>query len=148
MYFMISSASTLLGEINFYLNLESQQNGPMIGTSSPLSPPPVEMRECISSAEWRVLWTDGRNRNHHALWLVVHRAIKNNGIAENDFPTESAKADTSREIKVVRKRIEEESEHAALRIAALVSLTPPSSVFDEDAQTAVLLDNSYLQLDP
>ena len=92
--------------------------------------------------------TKGRNRNHHALWLVVDRAIRDFGIAEMANSEEPAKAGTSHEIDMVRKRIRKESEHAALRIAALVRLPSPSSIVDKDPQTAVLLDNSYLQLDP
>lgn len=69
--------------------------------------------------------------SHHALWLVLYRALEESGVEEE---TKGAMGmGIGVEVESVKRRIKEESEHAALRIAALV---------------AVLTENEYLSLDP
>ncbi|WRT67323.1 uncharacterized protein IL334_004293 [Kwoniella shivajii] len=66
---------------------------------------------------------------YHNLWLIVYKAIKDFDIQEEKSSTGGSLV----EIDSIKRRIEEESEHAALRIAAL---------------TGVLTENGYLKLDP
>ncbi|WVW82869.1 hypothetical protein I302_104881 [Kwoniella bestiolae CBS 10118] len=67
---------------------------------------------------------------YHDLWLIVHKAIQDYGIREEKAIGVSR---DRFEIDNIRRRVREEAEHAALRIAAL---------------TGVLTENGYLKLDP
>ncbi|KIS00878.1 hypothetical protein L804_02301 [Cryptococcus deuterogattii 2001/935-1] len=69
--------------------------------------------------------------SHHALWLVLYRALEESGVEEER--TGGIGMGIEVELESVKRRLKEESEHAALRIAALV---------------AVLTENEYLSLDP
>ncbi|WVQ78529.1 hypothetical protein IAT38_000615 [Cryptococcus sp. DSM 104549] len=70
---------------------------------------------------------------HHCLWLVVDRAVGEWGIAEERRGEGGRVAGgVGVEVESVKRRIKEESEHAALRITALV---------------AVLAESGYLRLD-
>ncbi|WWC60912.1 uncharacterized protein I303_103488 [Kwoniella dejecticola CBS 10117] len=69
---------------------------------------------------------------YHDLWLVVHKAIQDFGIREEKSPLERNESNKF-EIESIKRRVKEEAEHAALRIAAL---------------TGVLTENGYLKLDP
>ncbi|KAK6903149.1 hypothetical protein I203_108412 [Kwoniella mangroviensis CBS 8507] len=72
---------------------------------------------------------------YHDLWLIVHKAIQDFGIKEeksNNGGSNGIYRDRF-EIDNIKRRIKEEAEHAALRIAAL---------------TGVLTENGYLKLDP
>lgn len=69
--------------------------------------------------------------SHHALWLVLYRALEESGVEEER--TGGIGMGIKVELESVKRRLKEESEHAALRIAALV---------------AVLTENEYLSLDP
>ncbi|WVQ98940.1 hypothetical protein IAU59_006072 [Kwoniella sp. CBS 9459] len=66
---------------------------------------------------------------YHVIWLLVNRAMEEFGIAEE----KSAMGGGIVEIESIMRRIKEEAEHAALRIAALVG---------------ILTENGYLKLDP
>nr|XP_019013725.1 uncharacterized protein I206_01796 [Kwoniella pini CBS 10737]OCF52506.1 hypothetical protein I206_01796 [Kwoniella pini CBS 10737] len=69
---------------------------------------------------------------YHVLWLLIYKAINDFGIKEEKSILE--KNDSNKfEIENIKRRIKEEAEHAALRIAAL---------------TGVLTENGYLKLDP
>ncbi|WWC89756.1 uncharacterized protein L201_004682 [Kwoniella dendrophila CBS 6074] len=67
---------------------------------------------------------------YHNLWLIVHKAIQDFGIKED---INANGGGNKFEIDNMKRRIKEEAEHAALRIAAL---------------TGVLTENGYLKLDP
>lgn len=69
--------------------------------------------------------------SHHALWLVLYRALEESGVEEERNGGIGMGIEV--EVESVKRRLKEESEHAALRIAALV---------------AVLTENEYLSLDP
>ncbi|KIY34418.1 hypothetical protein I305_03200 [Cryptococcus gattii E566] len=74
--------------------------------------------------------------SHHALWLVLYRALEESGVEEErngGVGMGMGGMGIEVEVKSVKRRLKEESEHAALRIAALV---------------AVLTENEYLSLDP
>lgn len=74
--------------------------------------------------------------SHHALWLVLHRALEESGVEEErngGIGMGMGGMGIEVEVESVKSRLKEESEHAALRIAALV---------------AVLMENEYLSLDP
>lgn len=69
--------------------------------------------------------------SHHALWLVLYRALEESGVEEERNGGIGMGIEV--EVESVKRRLKEESEHAALRIAALA---------------AVLTENEYLSLDP
>lgn len=79
--------------------------------------------------------------SHHALWLVLYRALEESGVEEERNGgigmgmggMGMGGMGIEVEVESVKRRLKEESEHAALRIAALV---------------AVLTENEYLSLDP
>ncbi|WVF71971.1 hypothetical protein IAT40_006781 [Kwoniella sp. CBS 6097] len=66
---------------------------------------------------------------YHVVWLIVNRTMEEFGIAEE----KSAMGGGVVEIESIKRRIKEEAEHAALRIAALIG---------------ILTENGYLKLDP
>ncbi|WWD09924.1 hypothetical protein V865_008054 [Kwoniella europaea PYCC6329] len=70
---------------------------------------------------------------YHDLWLIVHKAIQDFGIKEEKSNDINGISRDRFEIDNIKRRIKEEAEHAALRIAAL---------------TGVLTENGYLKLDP
>lgn len=74
--------------------------------------------------------------SHHALWLVLYRTLEESGVEEErngGIGMGMGGMGIEVEVESVKRRLKEESEHAALRIAALV---------------AVLTENEYLSLDP
>ncbi|OCF45377.1 hypothetical protein I317_00622 [Kwoniella heveanensis CBS 569] len=66
---------------------------------------------------------------YHVIWLITNRAMDDFGIKEE----KSAMGGGMVEIESIKRRIKEEAEHAALRIAALIG---------------ILAENGYLKLDP
>ncbi|WVQ71867.1 hypothetical protein IAR50_001409 [Cryptococcus sp. DSM 104548] len=95
------------------------------------------------SSDWpedflQVIRACAMDTSHHALWLVVHRAVEEFGVKELKELGPGRRGSFSHmgvgaEGHIAKKRIQGESEHAALRIAATV---------------AVLMENGYLRSDP
>lgn len=69
---------------------------------------------------------------YHSLWMIVHQAIEDYGL-EDEKKDRGAGVGDYVELDSLRRRIMEESEHSALRVASLIS---------------VLTENGYLRLDP
>lgn len=76
---------------------------------------------------------------YHGLWLVVRRAIKDIGLAEGS----GVETPWSAQLLQAHKRIEEESKHAAMRIAALVSESD-----NRDKRNKTVLSGNRLRSSP
>ena len=59
---------------------------------------------------------------YHCLWLVVARAIKDYGVVELKQKDQGDHSPLPHDIDAVLQRYKEESDHGAMRIAALASL--------------------------
>jgi hypothetical protein len=58
----------------------------------------------------------------HTMWLVMERAIQDFGLAEYKDLQAGRICAVSAEVEAARRKVKEESEHGAMRIAALVSV--------------------------
>lgn len=71
---------------------------------------------------------------YHCLWMIVHGAIKEFGLQDElDAAKDGGIPVNQVELESLKRRIREEAEHGATRMAALVG---------------TLTENGYLRLDP